>query len=181
MEDQINIKHYGKSFRERKRYFLLIFLGLMFVLGIIHLVHEGIENIIGFISILGIIFGISIALNIIQTKLYLVDFTSDSNNIIIRYFNGSKEQRLETSIEKIDVKLKNTSSRSGFNCELKVTIEGLKFTIDDTFDWSLREIKQLFEYIKYHKQMSLTEADRFNISRIEEKLKKTSPQQIRLL
>lgn len=172
MNNQINIKHTGTSFGERKSYFFLLFLVIMFLFALIQWIQKGVDNMVWVMIITGIIAGISTALNIIQTRLYLVDFISDSNNISIRYFNGTKEYKYESSIDKIEVKLKNTTSRSGFNCELKVVIDRLKFTIDDKFDWSLTEMKMLFEYIQFHKGITLTETDRFNISKIEEKIKK---------
>jgi len=114
--------------------------------------------------------GTSIAYRVWKNRLYLTDFESDLKNISIRYFNGKTEHTEYTQLENIKVELKNTSSRSGFNCELRLTINHKKFVIEDTFDWSLSEMKNLFEYIKKSKSEPLTDKDEFNLSRIEEKI-----------
>ena len=82
-----------------------------------------------------------------------------------------------SSIEKTEVTLKNTSTRAGFDCELKLRIENKSYVITNTFDWSLSEMKLLFEYIKYIKYFKcelLTEKEKFYLSRMTEKIKKTN-------
>ena len=83
------------------------------------------------------------------------------------------EHNISSSIKTTEVTLKNTSTRAGFDCELKLRIDNQNYVITDTFDWSLSEMKLLFEYIKYYKNELLTEKEKFNLSRMTEKIKKT--------
>ncbi|WP_420573971.1 hypothetical protein [Kordia sp.] len=111
-------------------------------------------------------------LEIRKTRLYLVDFFSDSEIVRIRYYKGTKELIKETRLTNTNAILKNTASRSGFDCELRLTINDTKFIINDKYDWSLEEIKYLFEYIKTTKKDSYSEMDILNLSKIEEKVMK---------
>ncbi|MBA6316886.1 hypothetical protein H0I25_13470 [Cellulophaga sp. HaHa_2_95] len=124
-------------------------------------------------GILTLVFGGLIGYKIWQNKLYVVDVESDSNIIKIRYYDKNVEHKISSDIKMAEVRLKNTSSRAGFDCELKLRIDNKNYVITDTFDWSLSEMKLLFEYIKYFKNELLTEKEKFNLSRMTEKIKKT--------
>ena len=108
-----------------------------------------------------------------QNKLYVVDVESDSNIINIRYNDKNIAHNISSNIKMTEVTLKNTSSRAGFDCELKMRIDNKNYVITDTFDWSLSEMKLLFEYIKHYKNESLSDKEKFNLSRMTEKIKKT--------
>lgn len=86
--------------------------------------------------------------------------------------NYSDEKTLTSSVEEIDILIKNTSSRSNFNFEIQMIINDQKFSINKDFDWSFSEMKYLFEYIKHHKKEKLTENEEIIISRIKEEIKK---------
>ena len=131
-------------------------------------------------EILTLVFGGLIGYKMWQSNLYVVDVESDSNIINIRYYNKNVEQKICSNIKSTEIVLKNTSSRTGFDCELNLRIENKNYVITDTFDWSLSEMKLLFEYIKYFKNETLSEREKFNLSRLDEKIKKlTTTQPIR--
>ena len=118
------------------------------------------------------LFGLILLYKVYQTRYFLLDFESDSNYVKILYLHFNKEKHLETTIDKIEAYLKNTSSRAGFDCELKISIENLEFTIDKNFEWDFEEIKRMFEFIQLHKNIKLSEKDLFNLSRIDHYIQK---------
>ena len=102
----------------------------------------------------------------------MFSFYCDSHNVKVCYLNGSKECVIETTVENIDINVRNTSSRAGFNCELLLSVEELEFVITKDFDWNFAEMKQLFEDVKFHKNEKLNEKEKFIIERIENYLNK---------
>jgi hypothetical protein len=172
-EDKISIQHSNITFFKRVRYYLQTFFGIISLMILFLVFKEGPTAVFfSFILIMCLFFGLLIGLKIYKTKLYLTSFYSDSYRVEICYLNCSEEQTILSTIEKIEIKLKNTSSRAGFDCEIEIIIDNKKFIINDDFDWGFSEMKTLFEYIKSHKQEILTEKEKFIISRIEEKLKR---------
>lgn len=118
------------------------------------------------------IFSIYFLFLVWSNKLYLIDFHCDSKSANLKYTNGKKEVDLTVPINQIQIQLKNTTTRFGFNCDLILKINDKKFIINDTFNWSLTEIKLLFEYVKHFKNEPLTENDKFNLQKINEKCKR---------
>ena len=173
MQKDLKIKHEAKSFSYRIGHFILLFVFILLMFILLSIFKQQLQDVTSLIGILTLIFGGLIGYKIWQNKLYVVDVESDSNNINIRYFNKKVEHNISSSLKTTEVTLKNTSTRAGFNCELKLRIDNQDYVIADTFDWSLSEMKLLFEYIKYYKNELLTEKEKFNLSRMTEKIKKT--------
>lgn len=171
-ENIIKIEYPAISFFERVKYYISIYILAISLFGLFYATDEGRKGFLDFIFIISLIFGLFISYKIYKAKLYLTYFYSDSYKVEICYLNYSEEKTILSTIDKIEIKLKNTSSKAGFNCELEITIDNKNFIINDDFDWGFSEMKTLFEYIKYHKQEILTEKEVFIISRIEEKLKR---------
>ena len=171
METSIRIIHEVTSYKERIKYNILLFIGAVSFCGILSFIDRT-KNDGLFLIIISVLIGLIILYKIYQQRLYLADFISDSKTVNIVYFNGSKEQKLETLIDDVDVKLKNTTRRAGFNCELIIYIDELKFTIDKDFDWSFTEMIKLFKFVKFHQNTELTESEKFIISSMEEYLKR---------
>ncbi len=109
---------------------------------------------------------------ILKTKLYLADFFSDSNLVKIIYFKGSNEYNVETNIDNIEVQIRNTSVKSNFNFEIIILVNDLKFTLNKDFDWNFTEMKLLFEYIRFHKNILFTEKEKDLLSRIDNYIEK---------
>ena len=174
IENNINITHLNISFFKRVKYYFKIFIGITSVFGMLYLIGDKAIDFTTYLIIIFISFGSLTYYSVYRTKLYLTCFTSDSKKIEISYLHYSEEKIIISKIEEIETRLKNTSSRSGFNCELEIFIDKKKFIINRDFDWSFYEIKKIFEYIKLQKKEKLTEKEKFIISRIEHKLKKTS-------
>lgn len=103
---------------------------------------------------------------------YLVDFYSDSEKITVVYFKKNNQLELNTTLNKVKVSLHERTTRSGFKCEMKISIENINFVIEKNTDWEYQEMKKLFLYIKFHKQEKLTENEKSLLSGIEEHLKK---------
>jgi len=55
--------------------------------------------------------------------MYISDFYSDSNEVIIRFLKGKIETELKTTLDKLDIKLKNTTTSLGFNCEIRLKVK----------------------------------------------------------
>ncbi len=173
MQKDLKIKHNAKSLYSRIGHFILLLICILVIFLILILFKQQLQNLTSFMGILTLIFGGLIGYKIWQNKLYVVDVESDSNIIKIRYYDKNIEHNISSDIKKTEVRLKNTSSRAGFDCELKLRIDNKNYVITDTFDWSLSEMKLVFEYIKYFKNELLTEKEKFNLSRMTEKIKKT--------
>lgn len=174
IENKINLKHLNIPFFKRVEYYLKIFIGITTIFGILYTIGNKPINFTTYMIIMFISFGLLAFYSISRTKLYLTCFNSDSKNVEISYLDFSKEKNIITKIEEIEVKLKNTTSRSGFNCELEIFINKKKFIINNDFDWSYSEMKILFDYIKFNKKENPSEKEKFMISRIVNKLEKTS-------
>lgn len=174
MENYINIEHFPTTFNKRVKYFASIFFLLFLFLLIFTLFKsDSISKIdFTFILIMSSLFGLILLYKTYQTRYFLLDFESDSNYVKILYLHFNKEKHLETTIDKIEAYLKNTSSRAGFDCELQISIENLDFTIDKNFEWDFVEIRKLFEFIQFHKNIKLSEQDQFILSRIENYIQK---------
>lgn len=171
MEKEITFKHSVTSFPKRIRYLGIIFIYLLSLFLFPYLLETHIESLAIPIIITTLIFIVFYIFLIWKNKLYLSDFYSDSNSVYLRYYDGNKELEINQPLNQIQVHLKNTTTRFGFDCELILKIENKKFYIDDTFNWSLAEMKTLFEYIKHFKNETLSEKDKFNIQKIEDKWK----------
>jgi hypothetical protein len=176
MEKMLNIKHSSTTFLNRSKFLVGVLVLILLLFLILFILENGIENINTSMSIFALVFGSIILFKVWLNKIYLADIECDSNIINIRYFNGKVEHNLSSYLDNTNIELKNTSTRMGFDCKLRLRIDSKKFIIDDTFDWSLSEMKLLFEYIKHYKNESLTETDKFNISKIEERIKKNALQ-----
>ena len=172
-ENTIIIKHHETSFFKRlATYFWFYVIIVIVFIFLFFLKSESISFVV-FISVIIGLFGLSFILNLFDISNYLVDFYSDTTLAKIRYFKYNNEYHLTTTLDKISVKLINTTSfRSGFKCELEINIENLKFKVNNEFDWNLIEIKSLFEYIQEHKLIKLTREDKFILERVSEAIKK---------
>jgi hypothetical protein len=176
MEKMLNLKHSSTTFLNRSKFWMLILVSILLLFFILFWFEYGIENLNAPMAIFSLVFGALTVSRLWQNKIYLSDIECDSNVIDIRYYNGKAEHNFSSFLNNTNIELKNTTTRSGFDCKLRLRIDSNKFVIDDTFDWSLSEMKLLFEYIKYYKNESLTETDKFNISKMEEKIKKNALQ-----
>ena len=170
MKDFIKIEHHSTSFFDRIKYWILIYLGICLLLFFISLFKNGFDINYPAIIFILITIGIAIIFNLKQSFIFLSDFSSDTKNVKIRYYYGTREKIVESEMEQVNIRLKNTSSRLRFNCEIKLEVKHLQFTINDSFDWSLYEIKDLFIFIKESKGEALTDKDKFNITKIENKI-----------
>lgn len=174
MENHIKIEHFPTSFNERVKYFGSIFLFLFFFLVAITLIRSGYRSKFdfSFLLISSSISGLLFLYKIHQTRKFLVDFESDSNYVKITYLRFNTEKHIETTIDEIEIYLINTSSRAGFDCELKLKLKNLNFRIDKNFEWDFEEMKKMFEFIKFHKNIKPSEKDLFTLSRIDHYIQK---------
>jgi hypothetical protein len=171
MKTNIEIEKSNISFMNRMKYYILLYIGLISVFGLIDIVSSDKKSDFTFMAITSIVFGLLIGYKLYQQRNFLILIKSDSKTIEAHYLNFSSKQIIITKIEEIEIKLKNTSSRAGFNCELFIEIENKNFTINNDFEWGFDEIQELFQFIKFYKNESLTEKEKHTISRIENKLK----------
>ena len=174
-EDKISIQHSNIPFLKRVKYYVQIYIGIISLLVLFFAFKEDTKAVFFiFILIMCLMFGLFVGYKIYKTKLYLTNFHSDSQNIEVKYLHYSDEKIISSTIDKTEIKLKNTTTRAGFDCEIVIAIEGIKFNINDDFDWNFAEMKTLFEYIKCQRKETLTEKEKHTISRIEEKLKRNT-------
>ncbi|MBF4463783.1 hypothetical protein [Flavobacterium sp. LC2016-12] len=174
MENDIKIEHFPTTFNKRVKYFASLFFLLFLFVIILTLFKSDSVSEFNFtlVLLISLFFGLPLLYKTYQNRYFLVDFESDSQNVKILYLHFNEEKYLETTIDKIEVHLKNTSSRAGFDCELKVSAENLDFTIDKYFEWDFVEIRKLFEFIQFHKNIKPSEQDQFILSRIENYIQK---------
>jgi len=166
VEKNITIQHSVRDFSKRRNYYILIWIGILSIFGLFSLGKDqrtAITLMVAF-SFASIFYFV---VKIYRTRLYLADFDSDSKEINIRYFNGNSECFAKTDMENIEVYLKNTSSRSGFDCELHIHLNELSFFIDKNFDWNYKEMGELFQYITYHKQEIPSENEKNTLERLK--------------
>ena len=172
MENKIKIEHEYTSFFKRVKYHLFILLGTVSLFGLFSINHSN-KDFLLFISAVSLVLGFITVMKIYRNKFYLVDFASDSKKINVIYFNITHKCLMETSLENVAINFRNTSSRAGFNCEVILDIHKIRFTITKDFDWNFNEMKNLFEYIKFHKGENLTENEKNIISSINNYLDHT--------
>ncbi len=172
IEATIKIEHNYTAFYERVKTLILLFIGLISLFGIFSMFSSIKENIGTFIIALSLIFGFITAIKIYRNRLYIFSFYCDSKNVKVCYLNGSQEYSLETTIENIDINLRNTSSKAGFDCEIIFSVKNLNFIITKDFDWNFEEMKLLFEYVKLYKEEEITEKENSIIQSIENYLEK---------
>jgi hypothetical protein len=176
MEKMLNIKHSSTTFLNRSKYWIGVLVLILLLFFILSLFENGIEDLNTSMPLFALVFGSIIVFKVWLNRIYLADIECDSNIINIRYFNGKVEHNFSSFLDNTNIELKNTTTRMGFDCKLRLRIDSKKFIINGTFDWSLSEMKLLFEYIKHYKNESLTETEKFNISKIEERIKKNALQ-----
>jgi hypothetical protein len=172
VQKEINIIHEITPYKNRVKYYILTFIGCISLFGVFFSMNNNGKDFSLIILIFLIIFGILVIRDILKTKLYLADFFSDSNFVKIIYFEGSREHLIETNIENIEVKLKNTSVKSNFSFEIILNIDELKFILNKDFDWNFTEMKQLFEYVRFHNNILFTEKEKDLLSRIDNYIEK---------
>ena len=172
MQKEINIIHEITSYKNRVKYYILTFIGIVSTIGLFFLINNKVEDFGLIILIVLIVFGGFVFKEILTTKLYLADFFSDSNLVKIIYFKGSNEHNVETNIDNIEVQIRNTSVKSNFNIESIILVNDLKFTLNKDFDWNFTEMKLLFEYIRFHKNILFTEKEKDLLSRIDNYIEK---------
>jgi hypothetical protein len=161
MENSIEIIHKVVTpYFQRIRYYILLFFFMVTLIGLFRLIGNNSLNNFTFLIAFSIPIAILIYNRILKARLYIANFISNSKTVEIIYFNGSKEEKIETSIMNIEVEIKNTSARTNFNYDLIVYHKDLKFIIDKDFDWNFNEMKLLFEFVKFHKNETLTEKEK---------------------
>ena len=171
MKTTIEIEKSNISFVNRMKYYILLYLGIISIMGLICIITSDKKTDLTFIIIMSIIFALVIGYKLYQQRNFLVYIKSDSNFIEAHYLNYSTKEIIISKILETEIKLKNTSSKSGFNCELIITLENKKFIINNDFEWGFNEIQELFQFIKFYKKENLTEKEAHTISRIQNKLK----------
>lgn len=169
IETTINIEHDYTSYFDRVKYHVLILIGFISFAGIIAIIDSP-KTLGTFITVLSLCGALYTAIKIYRNKLYIMAFYSDSNDVKIEYLNVAEECSLKTSIDKLNMKLRNTSSRAGFNCELLMKVDNLNFTITKDHDWNFRDIKHLFHYYKDQKKEVISEKEKLILDRIDQYL-----------
>lgn len=101
-----------------------------------------------------------------QTRFYLVDFLSNGKIADLRYFDRFREENLIVELQDIEIELNNKTTRTGFDCELRIYIDNFTFTINNNFDWTFKEMKNLFVFIMEKNDEKLSTNDKFNLSRM---------------
>lgn len=163
----MRIEHNYTSFYERIKYLILLWIGATFLCFIFSMFFSK-DNTGTFIIIMSLILGLLALIKIYRNYFYIFSFYCDSKNVKVGYLKGSQKCLIETQLENIDVKFRNTSTRSGFNCELIFNVENIEFIITKDFDWNFGEMKLLFEYVKSHKGQKITDKEKIIIEQIKD-------------
>lgn len=174
MNEEFKIAHpYPLNYNDRIKRLLLPYLLILVIFLGIGLVSKESEDLFTWLLLTTLIFAVFIIRDVKRNRFYLTDFVASEFEILLGYQEFNQSRSIKISVEDIHVKLVNTSSRSGFDCELKMHAENLRFVINDRFDWSLKEMKDLFIHYIALKQLEMNELDKLNLSKIEEKIKKS--------
>lgn len=168
MKETISIEHYSISFKERVKYYVLQFIGLVSFAGLISVFRP--NSLVAFLSVFSALIAIVFGWKIYQTRYYLVNFYSDGNDVKIMYLNLSVEKMITIPIDRVFAKLIDTSSRSGFSCKLWLCIDDVEFTIEKKFDWQYDEIKEIFMFIKNSRKENLSEKEKIIILSLNDKI-----------
>ena len=120
------------------------------------------------------LFGVYFFHQVWKSRYYLTSFKSDSKNVKIRYRKWDSNHVYNARLESLRAELKITDSRS-FSCELTLEVDGLKITVDKFYDWTMADMKEIFEYIRHFQGKPLTYEERFALRLIERKERKTNP------
>lgn len=166
IETTLELEHNYTSFYERLKFYLLIFIGVISILGICFLFFEE-ESSIMFSGAICLGFALTLAVKIYRKRHYIYAFHCDSQNVKVSYLDISQERSLKARLDNVRVYFRETSSRAGFNCEMILIVNDSKFVISNDFDWSFREMKQLFEYIKFHKNEQFTDREKAIIEKMK--------------
>lgn len=173
MNGEFKIVHpYPLKYYDRVKRLLLPYLIILISFLLLELISKGSVDLFTWLLLTTLIFVVLAMRDLRRNRLYLTDIIANKSEVLIGYQEFNQSRSLKTTIEDIHLNLVNTTSRSGFDCELKIEVENLKFVITDRFNWSLKEIKDLFIHCIALKQLELTETDKFNLSKIEEKIRK---------
>ena len=171
IEPIIAIEHNYTSFYDRVKSLILLLIGTISLVGIFSMFSIK-DNIGTLIIAVSLALGFLISIKIYRNKLYIFSFYCYSKNTKVYYFNGSKECSIETTLENIEINFRNTTTRSGFDCEVIFSVEKLEFVINKDFDWNFGEMRKLFEYVKTYKEEKITEKEKMIIESIENYLRK---------
>ena len=87
---------------------------------------------------------------------YLREIYSNGIEIRLTYLEGELEKELTENLENVEIKIVNTSSRSGFSCYLSIITDSLELNIDTSISWTLKEIKEIFIFTKKSKKTQLS-------------------------
>lgn len=167
MDNKIHIKHYSTPYTDRIRYWVGFYNLIIVSFLIFYLIRNGFDGIVPVIALFLILFIPGLVYQVRNERLYLVDFISDSKDVEIRYFHKKKETTLFTDFDSLAISLKNTTTRGGFNCMIVLKTGNLNFVINNDFDWSFYEMKDLFEYVKRMKKEELSAKDKFNLKMMD--------------
>jgi hypothetical protein len=102
---------------------------------------------------------------------YLREIYSNGIEIRLTYLEGELEKELTENLENIEIKIVNTSSRSGFSCYLSIITDSLELNIDTSISWTLKEIKEIFIFTKKSKKTQLNFKEEVLLTAINEHLK----------
>lgn len=104
------------------------------------------------------------------SHIYLREIYSNGIEIKLTYLEGELEMELTENLENVEIKIVNTSSRSGFSCYLSIITDSLELNIDTSISWTLKEIKEIFIFIKKSKKTKLSFDEEFLLTSINSHL-----------
>ena len=87
---------------------------------------------------------------------YLREIYSNGIEIKLTYLEGELEKELTENLENVEIKIVNTSSRSGFSCYLSIITDSLELNINNSNTWTYAEIKEIFLFTKKAKKVKLS-------------------------
>ncbi|MCP9766112.1 hypothetical protein [Lacihabitans soyangensis] len=175
MENTLHISHDYISEKDRNNKFglkqIVLLFGLVLIISLLKTRNFGASFFIVFIIFL---FGFIYHKLWFQSKfsdIYLREVQSNGAEIRLTYLEGELEKKLTENLENVEIKIVNTSSRSGFSCYLSIITDSLEFNIDNSISWTLLEIKEIFIFTKKSKKNQLSFNEEVLLTAINEQLK----------
>ena len=171
MENELLIKKEPTSFVDRVGHWITVFIVILIVFNLLLIFKNPIDDFsikvhLIKLSIIFILFGFMIGIKIRRNKHYLYFFESDSKIVTLGFMRRNNPTKLTTKINDINLWLKNTTTRSGFDCEIRLNIDGKVLFVNNDFDWTYSEMTTMFNFIKTHKKEKISQKEDFTLSRM---------------
>jgi hypothetical protein len=107
-------------------------------------------------------------------KAYLFQQKIEVEESFITITHYIKDQLFTVSdpISSVQIQLKNTTTKSGFDCEVILRMKGQKFRIENNGHWTHQDLRDLFLHVKASKNEKPSHSETSTLSKIRDYTKR---------